>query len=250
MPIDPDLDAIIDRPEPSAEVIEAPEAPAELEPIEVPEDDGPELAPADLPEARDPVPWSEYEKLRHENADYRKRWQPIEQTFSKVHPDDAAALLSLVETYANDPAQAAEVMRSYAEALAANGGEAVMDTADEEDYLTASQVERMLTEREQRQAEAAAVAQIERDAVTLGYNPESEDYVALLHLASKNGGDLQAADAALKAKVQKQVEAELAKLRDMAQVPTPQIGGSAPSAERQINNVKEAASALYEQLGY
>lgn len=239
--VDPDLAAILDNEGAEPE----PAEPATPSDAPLPDDPEPE-APA-TPEHPESVPWEDHVKLRHENENYRKTWQPIEKAFEGVHPEDREALLNLVSTYKEDPAQAAAIMRQYAEALSANDGEAVMDAEPAEPkYLTADDLNRVLTEREQKAAASQAVAKIESDAVTLGYNPESEDYVALLSIASKNGGDLQAAHKVMTDKRQKIIDDYLAsKKAESGSTPVPQTG-AAPSGEHEIKSLADADRAARE----
>lgn len=254
--VDPDLAAILDNeggePEPAE--------PATPSDAPLPEAEEP-AAPAE-PEHPESVPWEDHVKLRHENENYRKTWQPIEKAFDGVHPEDREALLNLVSTYKEDPAQAAAIMRQYADALAANDGEAVLDDAPGNDQpLTRADLDRALAaerqafaKEQQKAAEAQAVQQYERDAVALGYNPQSEDpveasrYVRLLSIASKNGGDLQAADKVLTGERQKIIDEYLAaKKAESGSTPVPQTGIT-PSGENQITSLKDADKAAWELL--
>lgn len=242
MSVDPELAAILDNEGDAPE----PAEPAVPSDAPLPEADEPAATEPDHPET---VPWEDHVKLRHENEAYRKRWQNIEQAFDGVHEDDKTALLELVSTYKNDPAQAAAIMRQYADALAANDGEAVMESEPSEPkYLTADDLNRVLTEREQKAAATQAIQKIESDAVSLGYNPESEDYVALLSIASKNGGDLQAAHKVMTDKRQAIIDEYLAsKKAESGSTPVPQTGIT-PSGENAITSLKDADKAAWELL--
>lgn len=242
--LEPELEAILDRGQPEEAAPEPAPEPATPSDIE-PEDP----APAE-PEHPETVAWDEHVKLRHENAEYRKRWQPIEQTFDGIHPDDAAALLDLAKTYKEDPRQAAEIMRQYADALSAEREAAGVPEGGEQKYLTPEEFDRRWAERESKQRNDQLVADIEREAQTLGYTPGTRDYVSLLHAATnETNGDIKKADALLKSERQRIIdEFVAAQAKGSTVTPAPQTG-VAPSGERVIGGLDDADNAFRESMG-
>jgi hypothetical protein len=59
-------------------------------------------AKADEPKEGEPVPWETHKKLRDENADYRKRWQPFEKAFGELDDESRTALLDAAPALGGD----------------------------------------------------------------------------------------------------------------------------------------------------
>lgn len=228
---------------PAADVVADPSADAGATPVDpTPADPSPpaEVDPFD-DEAADSFPRAYVAKLREEAAARRTEAKAFSDAFEGYDDADRETLLDLARTLRTDPATAAEWMRSQAEALLAGDDPADPDGADADDEidpdapLTAAQLEKYLSDREAKAERAtqerAALEGIASEAKALGFDPEANDgadYVSLLHLANKNGGDLAKAAEQLKARNQKIVDdflAQKAKESDTSPTSPPQAGG-------------------------
>lgn len=251
MPDRADLDAILDRPDPADA---APAADATPEP-EAPEAPASEAeAPAD---ATPDDPWESgadtferpyVEGLRRENQRYRQRAKRYDEVFSDYSEEDREFLLGLAADIRQNPAQAAQRAAQLAQALqASTPPDEAPVTPQEAQYLTANDVQRMLAERDQRNAQEAEVANVFKSAESMGYKQDTPELIELLYVAAnETDNDLKAADAAIKARRQKIIDDYLAqKAKESDQTPdTRTPGGSAPSGEQKIGSIADATRAL------
>lgn len=115
-------------------------------------------------------------------------------------------------------------------------------------YLTATDLERILGEREQKAQVEAQVKAIEGEAKALGYEQGSNDYALLFKIAhEQTNGDLSAADAKVKEWKQSLYDQFVADKAKGA-TPPPASGGPA-SGERQITTFEEAKAAALARFG-
>ena len=173
--------------------------------------DGGSGDPFDDPEAQQ-FPREYVEKLRKEAADRRAGSKPFQEAFEGYEQEEVDVLLGLVRTLSSDPKTAAQQMAMIVESI----NEAYKDEEDAgggkaPEPVTAADVEKMLTEREQKSKVDAVTAEIEKTAKELGYEKDSEDYIQLLWLANnKTNYDLKAAHGLIEGKRQAVIDKYLA----------------------------------------
>ena len=241
-----------------------------------PADGGDGLPPAAQGDGtqRESVPWDEYVGLRRENASYRQRFQPFEQTFGALPEETATAFLELAKLYAEDPDRAAiELARSFG--IDVDGGG---DTGfeGEPQGMTPEQVREAMREEmasffqqqrsdAQREQELAGHREQIRDtAKGLGYEPDSAAYKRLLTVArdefsTNEFGDPVPAAKAVELAAQhiarelETFEREAIKKylagKDGAGGVSVTTTGDAPSGERPISDLDDSRRALAEFLG-
>lgn len=250
MAIDPQLDEILGR-DPGAEApapeAEAPVAEAETAPA----------AEADVLDDLAGVPEDTkfdaayVKKLRQEAAQYRTRAKQYD-VFEKYDEQDRQVWTKMAELYQQDPVAAAEYMAAIADGVRkAQAPEAPV--AGDEQPLTASQVQAMLAERDQKAAVAAEQVRIEAEAKSLGYEVGSRQYKYLIQTAiDDTAGDLKAAHEAIEAERQAIIDQYVGgKARDAAGSPiAPAAGaGTMPSTESAPpKTFRDAKAAIYEML--
>lgn len=225
-------------------------------------------APADVdPAAADPAKtgldalpeeWQkEVREAREEAKRYRLRAKEYEEVYDGLDDDGRGFLLELNKALKAGDSDTAQAMwgQLFADPdAAAAAADPAAAGGDPDAPLTAADIDRLVEEklatREAKRAEDQAVADITKDAEALGYKPGSRDYVNLLYVANnETGGDLAAADQALKAERQKVIdEFVAAKATDSELHTTPAGDGSAPSGERQITDLRTAKAGLEEWL--
>ena len=210
-------------PEPAAAVDPAPSG----DPTPAADPTSADVDPFEADPALDAFPRSYVEKLRQEAAARRTEAQAFKEAFDGYSDDDREVLLDLAKTLRTDPASAAEWMRAQAEALLAGDdpagpeGEGAGEGIDPDAPLTAAQLDKYLADRDSKKAaeaaEAKALAEVQDEAKTLGFNPEAKtgperrQYLELLEAAhSEHGGDLAKAATAIKAERQKIIDDWLA----------------------------------------
>lgn len=254
----------------------------------------------------EPVPWDEHKKLRDENANYRKRWQPFEKAFGDLgegattiiaadpalvadmaylareaktmHPDDKAYIERVTAIAEDDPAEAGRLLAVAAQAYRedpapdANAKDKKKgsdddegdDGEDEDDDLPVTRAElkeweRKQTEQAQRIADERAIeAQTEtitKQMKDLGYDPDSEDPIerarasTLIELAQQDPrGDLKKAHEALAKWEQSVIDKAMGKKRKDAARATAPDNGAAPSGERALESMEDAAAAMDARL--
>lgn len=158
--------------------------------------------------------------LRNENADWRTKHREYEQVFSQFDDATARGLLSLVNNLGQDEKGAAVVLRDLAydilgDEILKDAPWASEETPEEEETedvtneeqtkllekleameaeLAAIKEEREQTQSERKAAEDAEVQKVVDEAVALGYEVGTEDFVLLMRMASKRpDGDLREA---------------------------------------------------------
>ena len=207
-------------------------------------------APADAapaPEAT-PEPDSfsrEYvQELRREAQGYREKFVPFRDAFDGYADEDREFLLDIARTAKEDPARAAELMRTAAEQLAAAGQPPAppeFDPYDPDSLRQFIQAEAKNLYQSEKSAEAQqqSVEALNKQVVEMGYAEGSPEYMALLWSAhNEHGGDIQKAhevrEQARQAERQKVIDEYLAGKAGAANgmpQPTPQTGGAAPASE-------------------
>lgn len=198
------------------------------------------------------------ERLRKENATYRTRAKEYEDYAKHFEPygeEDRAVWTEAMRLFNEDPQQGADYLERIAQAVKAGftqeQAEAIAADGSDEP-LTRADLDRIFAEREAKAAEDAAIARIEKQAVELGYDPASEEYAYLLHVASRlPDGDLNKAHAKIQAAEEARFEARLAKMQAEAEDSpvAPSAGaGAAPSGERQLKTWADADAAFRARL--
>lgn len=192
-------------------------------------------------------------ELRQESAGYRDKWKPFRDAFDGYEDADRDIWLDAARTFKDDPVAVAEWMRDQAEAILAGAGGTDTDPTDAgagEDTdanqpLTRADLDRYFAEQReaeaQRQAEAARAqenAAITKEAIELGYEPDTARYAALIFAAAKQtDGDLKAAHELLEADNKARLEAALnARAADAASSPRtpPPTGGATPNKKSEL----------------
>lgn len=206
------------------------------------------------------VSWDDHVKLRHENAEYRKKWSPYEETFSNFDDDGRQGWLEFIQLAHSDP-EAAKVQMLYSlvgeEGLAALGigGEQQQfenpqyGQQDQPQYLTQdqfqSQLEAAFAYREQQQQDEQAVAGVEAQAEQLGYEPGSLQYIQLLHTAlDQFDGDLEQAHEAFQSWRQEQAN-EFLRSKGDDDTPSPVQPGVGPGGEQTTPKDTDEARAQF-----
>lgn len=152
--------------------------------------------PSDLaekaPETTEPTQVEVFDReyvqsLREEAARYRTERNQYAQAFEGMGNDERDAWLA----YVSLSRQAASGDQNAIGQLQEAGlWEAPSEEENrQEAALTAAEVERMLdqrlSQRDMQSAEAQAIAEVQSEARNLGYDPQSERYVLLLHYANQ-----------------------------------------------------------------
>lgn len=240
LPDESTIAATMDRadggaPEPIEHAPEAHQEPpaAEQAPAERPRDEAGRFAKLEddldrieADPAATPQSLAEVKRMRQELKGYRERYSPYEQAFGKMDPGDAQAVLGFVELLQQDPAAAAQWMRTNADRLSpaqekameaaaqqAGAPEAAPSAAEEEfDPYDPAQIDKRIEERakallderlkadREQEEQQRFVAQIQQTAKDLGYSPGTSDYEHLLVEAKYHEGDLRKAHAALESR--------------------------------------------------
>ena len=134
------------------------------------------------------VPWDEYVSLRRENATYRQRYQPYEQTFGSLDPEMSEALLGIAQKYGEDPEEAAALLLA-AFGIDVPSHDAPPSQLTEEALREAmrsemeSYFQQMTQQVEQQRTLAANRENIKAVAKSLGVEPDTKEYRRLLSLA-------------------------------------------------------------------
>lgn len=234
--------------------------------------EGAPVASADDPEPTgDPeprmVPWDDHVKLRSENADYRKRFQPYEKAFGALDPEAANAFLELASVYAKDPAAAtAALAEAFGFDLDGEAGGGQPQFLTREDFR--AEMEAFHRQQQQQAQETQAIEagrdEIRKVAKDCGFEPGTKDYKRLLAIAQSefatdDFGDQRSPTEAVRlaaesltgelAEFQRRVVSEY--LEGKAKgggVATTGSAGEAPSTEEPITNLETASRAFKEFL--
>lgn len=233
----------INAPEAPAEVTTEPEAPAEVEGIEA------------LPES-----WqAEVKRLRSEAAERRVAAKQFE-AFDRFDANDRAFLLELVEDLSSPERQgaAAERMRDVAERLL--GGEITQEEAqdeleeiadDEDKPLTVKEWKAMQAKEAEEKAQAAAISEIESEAKSLGYEPNTAEWTLLMYHASQDTkGDLAKAHEIIAGQRQAIIDAwvEEQKAKGAKWITVPGAAQTSATEPSQIKNLADARKSLEARL--
>lgn len=235
-------------------VIETPAAPAAET----------ETTDATVETTEDPKTFSaEYvAELRKENASYRTRAKELEAVFEGLEPDQIDGWKEVVTTWKEDPKAGASVLKEIADSWLEAQADAGI-TPDDADYVSRAEIKRMLEEEKAAQAEQSNLERIEREietqAKTLGYTPNSKDLKEnltarlLFNIAADlPDNSLEEADKMLKKLFRDDVIEDYLKSKadDAGNTPTaPVAGGAAPSHAKDaktptsLADVEEAAVA-------
>lgn len=235
----------INAPEAPAEVTTEPEAPTEgeVEGIEA------------LPES-----WqAEVRRLRSEAAERRVAAKQFE-AFDRFDANDKAFLLELVEDLSSPERQgaAAERMRDVAERLL--GGEITQEEAqdeleeiadDEDKPLTVKEWKAMQAKEAEEKAQAAAISEIESEAKSLGYEPNTAEWTLLMYHASQDTkGDLAKAHEIIAGQRQAIIDAwvEEQKAKGAKWITVPGAAQTSATEPSQIKNLADARKSLEARL--
>lgn len=205
----------------------------------------------------------------------------IGQSFALLHPDDRAALASIIQGISVDPATAADDLVRAADAIRAavdpdaaaaaeKGDIEDLDAAgdlgefedEDQEYdlndpnapMTMGRFNAMMEAAAAEQAEQQMVNEVVNELRELGYDPESEDQreqvrtEAVLAMARRLDGNLAEAHAALQAWEQGNVDQYVNGRRADAQRPLPPGAGAPPTQERVLETLDDAASAMDARL--
>lgn len=132
--------------------------------------------------------------LRDENAKWRTRTQRFESAFADMSDEDVEAYLSYIKlsNLANSGNQDA-INELTAAGLWEAASEPAPEPTPEDRPLTRREFEQLLTqqfaERDARQAEAANMAYLHKEARDLGYEPGTPNYALLINIADSLGRD-------------------------------------------------------------
>ena len=210
---------------------------------------------------REAVPWDDHVKLRHENAEYRKKWGPYEEAFGGFDDDGRSGWMDFIKLAQSDP-EAARAQMLYS--LIGEDGLAALGFGDQQggeeqypeqpQYLTREEFQAQLHDefarREEAQSEEAAVAGVEDQAEQLGYEPGSLEYMQLLHLAlTEHDGDLEAAHQAM-GDWRQGIVNDFLKTKSDDGTPSPVTPGMGPGGEQKSpKDISEASKAFGSFLG-
>jgi hypothetical protein len=194
------------------------------------------------------------ERLRKESASYRtkaKEHEAYAKSFEPYGEEDRAVWNEAMRLFAEDPKAGAEYLDKIAKAVMSGyekeQAEQDAPITDENDKPLTRAEYNSLREAERVQAQQdAEVARIEKEAVTLGYDPKSDEYTYLLTVASRlPSGSINEAHAKIEAAHQARIDAFVASKAadaDSAAAPPAEDGGG-PSGETQIRTFKDARAA-------
>lgn len=204
------------------------------------------------------------QKLREEAAGHRTSAKAAKEAAEKYSsafggwdPSDAEVLMDVLALAAKDPKEGAKAMQQIASYLAGDIQETATPTSDAPSASVITQedldrvLESKLTEREQKIRLEAAVEDVTKEAVSLGYEPGSADYFKLLWLTKeKHSFDMQAAHKAMEAEAEAKFQVYLAKKAAMADADAgvgPE-GGFVPSAANPIKTIADASERTRARL--
>lgn len=170
----------------------------------------PEVTAPTVPEGYYP---REYvEGLRGENQKYRERFEPVANTFQSLDEEMRDSWLQLIQMSQNDDG---DFRAELAKQLGFN-----LPQEEAPQYLTATDVQRMLADERSQQQQAQALDEVYRKAEGLGYQRDTEDMVRFLwHLNQGDTPDYEAAHKAIQGSRQSVIDAYIKEKADQAQVP-------------------------------
>ncbi|HEV7535238.1 MAG TPA: hypothetical protein VGP90_06360 [Acidimicrobiia bacterium] len=200
------------------------------------------------------------ERLRTEGARYRtehnatrQQLSAYETAFGGYAPEDRQVWMDLASTWANNPAEAAEMMNTIAQAVLTPEGDAAPETpaepvtAEEMAGLTPQQVQEMissaLTAQQQQAAEQRAVDEVYSEIRAAGFDPSTKEGFMVLWLANNGGnGDIQAGIRDMQAWRQSIVD-EYVTGRSNGHHATPSPNGAVATTQEPIHDLKDARKA-------
>lgn len=198
------------------------------------------------------------EKLRRENQTYRQRFNDAFDGFADEDRDFIVNVLK--QTRSEDAATraaAASAWRQVADVLspaqqaAVDAFQADADGEPQVQYLTAADLDRVLSERESKAQQAQAVDRVYADVKELGYDPQSFEGTRIMSLAvHETDGDLKAAKERMEAEKQSWIDSYLASKADGATnavTPSPSTGAPA-STEKPIKTFADARAGVESYL--
>lgn len=200
-------------------------------------------------------------ELRDEAAKYRVKAKESTAFFEGIPEEDQEIWKSAIQNFAKDPKAAAEDLKQFVDAVMTQQEEDGITKGDPE-FITKADLENAIKSEREAAETALILKEIEAEARTLGYNPNSEDefesleYSDLLKIAMATpGNDLKKAHEKLQARNQKVIDAYLeSKKTDAGKSPkVPVAGGQAPSnasdeTPKTLDDVMERAKARVEAL--
>lgn len=200
------------------------------------------------------------EGLRRENAKYRDRARTYEEVYGDYTDDDQQVWFNMARLFQSDPKQGAAYMESLAkeinqeygaeaEAEFRAGAKEVQESAPlPEGVLTVETYKQMRAEEKAQEDGAKAIADVESEAQTLGYDLNSQSYIDLLWTATnQTDGDLQKAHEAVQAHNQGIIDAYLAEKGAPGYTP-PSGGGQGPSHATEIKTFEQAKASTMQRL--
>lgn len=137
---------------------------------------------------------AELKRAREEAAKYRTQLRKFEAAFEGYDEADIDKALAMYRAIEADPKQAhksfKEVVANIEQYLRENDeweeGDPIPAEVKGEKPLTAKQVEKMMADRERKQAEEKAIQTILKDAEALGYKEGTWKHQTLLFIAAKD----------------------------------------------------------------
>lgn len=178
---------------------EVPETPVETP--ETPETPAPET-PVETPAETETFDRTYVEKLRQEAAEHRTKYAPYRDAFEGYDDESREALLDIARQIVESPRDAAKRMVEVAKGLTGEEFEKLLEDQGPQ-YLTAEDLDKQLSARQQKEQEEQAVKAVQSEAKTLGYEEGTAGYADLMFRAfNEHEGDLDAAHKAREAEKQ------------------------------------------------
>ena len=206
-------------------------------------------------------PRSYVESIRQEAARYRNEARTY-QVFEQYEPQDRDVWINLADTWARNPAQAAQIMQQIAtgvlgeqepvtdnsppryEAGAPNGDVSGDDGLTDDERMQ-KLIDSTLAQRDQAAAEQQAIDQVMRDVRDAGFDPNSaEGFMVLWNANNQTNGDIAQAAEMVRGYRQSIID-DYVQGRSSGRVamPTPGQGVQATSAGEPITNFEDARKA-------
>lgn len=186
-------------------------------------------------------------ELREEAKGYREALSEYEKVFGD---EVGQTWKTAAEMWRENPEAVAQWMAENAKPFL-NDDDDEDDVDDDDDaaepFVTIDMLQEVLNERDETFQEAQALAELDRMAESLGYSPDSPEYVELLWFANnETEGDLEAADAKVKerreALLSELIDAKKGERENAASLP-PEGSGGAPSNEKPITSWGDARAS-------
>lgn len=191
---------------------------------------------------------TEYERrLREENAEYRRRFQPYEQAFGDHDPEVVQGLAELATLMRDDPDSARAVL---AEALGLQLPDGEEDPRQQP--MTRAEFEAWQQQAAQQSTETQVIQGLRDEAKQFGIEADTPQYDSLLAILHRNP-ELSVEDAAKQMfsgldDYAKKVIEDYRNGKGQTPRPTTQTG-AAPSGESEIDDFEKAAAGARAFLG-